>query len=40
MAIDQSLLLDLSGEEGNCVKRLFEKGVIIPPQPRVLQNLQ
>jgi HD-like signal output (HDOD) protein len=40
MAIDPSLLLDLSGDECNSVKRLFEKGVIIPPQPRVLQNLQ
>lgn len=40
MAIDQSLLVDLSGEESKRVKRLFEKGVTIPPQPRVLQELQ
>ncbi len=40
MAIDQSLLVDLTGEEGKSVKRLFEKGVTIPPQPRVLQELQ
>ena len=40
MAIDQSLLVDLTGEEGKSVKRLFEKAVTIPPQPRVLQELQ
>ncbi len=40
MAIDKSLLVDLSGEESKSVKRLFEKGVIIPPQPRVLLELE
>lgn len=40
MAIDKSLLVDLSGDEARSVKRLFEKGVTIPPQPRVLQELQ
>ncbi len=40
MAIEKSLLVDLSGDEGKSVKRLIEKGVTIPPQPRVLQELQ
>lgn len=40
MAIDKSLLVDLSGDEVKSVKRLFEKGVTIPPQPRVLHELQ
>ena len=40
MTIDQSLLVDLSGEEVKRVKRLFERGVTIPPQPRVLIELQ
>ncbi|MEI7612301.1 MAG: HDOD domain-containing protein [Betaproteobacteria bacterium] len=40
MAIDKALLVDLSGEESKSVKRLFEKGVIIPPQPRVLHELE
>ena len=40
MALDQSLLVSLSGEESKSVRRLFEKGVIIPPQPRVLCELQ
>lgn len=40
MAIDPSLLVDLSGDEARAVKRLFERGVTIPPQPRVLQELQ
>ena len=40
MAIDKALLVDLSGDEGKSVKRLFDKGVTIPPQPRVLQELQ
>jgi HD-like signal output (HDOD) protein len=40
MAIDPSLLIDLSGEESSSVKRLFENGVIIPPQPRVLLEFE
>lgn len=40
MAIDQSLLVDLPGEEVKRVRRLFERGVTIPPQPRVLTELQ
>lgn len=40
MAFDKALLVDLTGEEGNCVKRLFERGVTIPAQPRVLVELQ
>ncbi len=40
MAIDKTLLVDLSGDESKSVKRLFEKGITIPPQPRVLQELQ
>ena len=38
--IDKKMLLDLSGEESQSVKRLFEKGIVIPPQPRVLVELQ
>lgn len=40
MAFDKSLLVDLSGDESKSVKRLIEKGITIPPQPRVLQELQ
>jgi len=40
MAFDKALLLDISDEENKKVKRLIEKGVSIPPQPRVLQELQ
>lgn len=40
MAIDKALLVDLSGDESKSVQRLFEKGVTIPPQPRVLLELQ
>jgi HD-like signal output (HDOD) protein len=40
MAIERELLVDLSGEESESVRRLFEKGVTIPPQPRVLHELQ
>jgi len=40
MAFDKSLLVDLSGEESRSVLRLIEKGITIPPQPRVLQELQ
>lgn len=40
MAFDKSLLVDLSGDESNSVTRLIEKGITIPPQPRVLQELQ
>lgn len=40
MASDKELMVDLSGAETESVKRLFEKGVTIPPQPRVLQELQ
>jgi len=39
MAIENSLLAGLSENESKCVRRLFEKGVSIPPQPRVLQEL-
>jgi len=39
-AIDKAVLQDLSGDEVKSVKRLFEKGVVIPPQPRVLIELQ
>lgn len=38
--IDQTLLGKLSAEEGKGVRRLFEKGVILPPQPRVLGEFQ
>ena len=40
MAFDKTLLVDLSGEESNRVKRLIDKGITIPPQPRVLLELQ
>jgi len=39
MAFDNSLLATLSGAESACVRRLFEKGVSLPPQPRILQDL-
>lgn len=40
LAFDKKILLDLSGEEIQSVQRLIEKGITIPPQPRVLQDLQ
>ena len=40
MVFDKSLLVDLTGEEENRVKRLLERGVTIPAQPRVLLELQ
>ena len=40
MAFDKTLLVDLSGEESKSVKRLIEKGITLPPQPRVMQELQ
>ena len=40
MAFDKSLLVDLTGEESSRVKRLIERGVSIPAQPRVLLELQ
>ena len=39
MAFDKTLLVDLSGAEGKEVKRLFEKGITIPRQARVLKEL-
>ena len=40
MALDESLLATLSGDESKGIGRLLEKGVILPPQPRILQELQ
>ena len=40
MAIDAALLGTLSEDEGKSVKRLIEKGIKLPPQPRVLDELQ
>lgn len=40
MAFDKSLLVDLSDAESKSVKRLVDKGISIPPQPRVLTELQ
>ncbi|MFZ4535445.1 HDOD domain-containing protein [Propionivibrio sp.] len=40
MVFDKTLLVDLSGEESKSVKRLFDKGITIPTQPRVLHQLQ
>jgi HD-like signal output (HDOD) protein len=39
MAFDKALLENLSDEESKNVKRLVEKGINIPPQPRVLNDL-
>ena len=39
-AIDQTLLGKLTDEEGLGVRRLFERGVLLPPQPRVLSEFQ
>ena len=38
--IDQAILNSLTDAEGQGVKRLFEKGVVLPPQPRVLSEFQ
>ncbi|MBP6653577.1 MAG: HDOD domain-containing protein [Propionivibrio sp.] len=40
MVFNTGLLDDLTSEEGNRVKRLMERGVTIPAQPRVLLELQ
>ena len=40
MAFVKNLLVELTEEESKSVKRLIEKGINIPPQPRVLQELQ
>ena len=40
MAFDKTLLVDLSEDESKGVLRLIEKGITIPAQPRVLQELQ
>jgi len=40
MAFDKALLVDLSDDESKGVQRLIEKGITIPTQPRVLQELQ
>lgn len=40
MAFDKALLVELSDDESKSVTRLIEKGITIPPQPRVLQELQ
>jgi HD-like signal output (HDOD) protein len=40
MAIDAALLTTLSDEEGKQVRRLVEKGIKLPPQPAVLDELQ
>ena len=40
MPFDKKLLVTLSEEESKGIKRLLEKGVSIPPQPRVLEELQ
>jgi HD-like signal output (HDOD) protein len=39
MAFDKTLLETLSEDEGKSVRRLVEKGINIPPQPRVLDEL-
>jgi len=39
MAIDTALLASLSEEENRKMTRLVEKGIRIPPQPRVLREL-
>lgn len=40
MAIDRALLATLSDDESKSVKRLVEKGIKLPPQPDVLEELQ
>jgi HD-like signal output (HDOD) protein len=40
MAFDKELLVNLSADESKDVLRLLEKGITIPAQPRVLQELQ
>lgn len=40
MAIDKALLATLSEDEGKSVKRLVEKGIKLPPQPHVLEEMQ
>ena len=40
MAFDKAILATLSDSENATVKRLLEKGVKLPPQPRVLEELQ
>lgn len=39
MAIDKALLANLSEDESRKAARLVEKGLVIPPQPRVLHDL-
>lgn len=39
MAIDQALLTTLSEEESKKVRRLVEKGIKLPPQPAVLEEM-
>jgi len=40
MTFDKTLLSTLPEDESKCVKRLVEKGIKIPAQPRVLAELQ
>lgn len=40
MAIDKALLTTLSEDEGKKVRRLVDKGIKLPPQPAVLEELQ
>lgn len=37
---DSALLANLSGEESKRISRLLQKGITIPPQPRVVQELR
>ncbi len=39
MAIDKALLTTLSEDESKKVRRLVEKGIKLPPQPAVLEEL-
>jgi len=40
MAVDKALLATLSDEESKKVKRLVEKGIKLPPQPHVLEEMR
>ena len=40
MAIDKALLTTLSDDEGKSIKRLVDKGIKLPAQPAVLEELQ
>lgn len=40
MSLDQDLLTELRNDEGDSIRKLFASGLTLPPQPRVLLELQ